>query len=131
MVSDYSGFIYELNGALTDAGNAYTGTLIFATTLTPGKARFPRKRVNNGAYFYFNRKSSGSVTINIKRNAEKSWQSLGSVSLNNAAENDITKVHLPFDVAFFYSEFRLQSTADMELLGIDFRDFELEDDRDE
>lgn len=129
MVSDYNGFLYELNGGLTDAGSDYTSTLIFATTLTPDKARFPRKRVNNGAYFYFNRKSSGSVTISLKRDGETSWQSIGSVSLDNSAENAVTKVHLPFDEAFFYSEFRLQSTANMELLGIDFRDFELEDDR--
>ena len=130
MVSDYDGFIYELNGALTDAGNAYTSTLIFATTLTPGKQRFPRKRLNTGIYFYFNRKSSGNVTISLKRDAEKSWQSLGAVSLNNSTEDAITKVFLPTDTAFFYVELRLQSTADMEFLGADFRDFEIEDDRD-
>ena len=131
MVSDYNGFLYELNGASKDAGVDYTATLIFSTTLTTPKSLLPNKRVNNGAYFYFNRKSTGTVTINAKRDSEKSWQTLGggSVSLTDSAEPAVVSPHLPFDIRFGESQIRLQSTDDMEFLGMLFRDFEFDDDR--
>ncbi len=129
MVSDYNGFLYELNGALKDAGNDYNSTLIFSTTLTQGKSLNLFKRVNNGAYFFFNRRSTGTVTVSIKRDTERAWQTLGTVSLADDDSPDVVVVHLPFDKRFRFAEFRLQSTDDMQFLGMTFRDFELEDDR--
>jgi len=129
MVSDYSGYLYELNGAILDAGDTYTSTLIFSTTLTTEKSLNLYKRVNNGAYFFFNRKSSGTVSISVKRDTEYSWQSLGDVSIADETNPEVVIVHLPFDVRFRTAQFRLQSSDDMEFLGMTFRDFELEDDR--
>ena len=129
MVSDYNGYLYEYGGAIKDAGNDYTCALIFSTTLTKPKSLNLYKRVNNGAYFFFNRKGAGDVTISIKRDTERVWQVLGSVSLIDTDEPDVVRVHLPFDVRFRDAQFRLQSYAEMELLGVTFRDFELEDDR--
>ncbi len=129
MVSDYSGFLYELNGASKDAGVDYTVTLIFSTTLTIPKSLLPNKRINNGGYFYFNRKSTGTVTINAKRDSEKTWQSLGSVSLADSAEPAVVRPHLPFDIRGGTFQFRLQSVDNMEFLGMLFRDWEFDDDR--
>ena len=129
MVSDYNGYLYEWNGAIKDAGVNYTCTLIFSTTLTEPKSLNLYKRVNNGAHFFFNRKGTGTVTISIKRDSERAWQALGSVSLVDADEPAVVRPHLPFDVRFRDAQFRLQSSDDLEFLGMTFRDFELEDDR--
>ena len=133
MVSDYSGYLYEWGGAIKDAGSDYTCTLIFSTTLTEEKSLLPNKRINNGAYFLFNRKSTGTVTISAKRDSETAWQSLGdgdsTVSLADSAEPAVVSPHLPFDIAAGQFQFRLQSSDDMEFLGMMFRDFEICDDR--
>ncbi len=133
MVSDYDGFTYELNGASKDAGNDYLATLIFSTTLTTPKSLLPKKRINNGMYSYFNRKSTGTVIINAKRDSERSWQSLGSgdstVSLADPAEPKVVSPHLPFDIEAGEFQLRYQSVDDMEFLGFLVRDFEFGDDR--
>lgn len=129
MCSDYNGKIYEYNGAITDAGNDYTSTLIFSSTLTKPKSLIRRKRVNNGAHAVFERKSTGTVALSVKRDGESSWQSLGNYSLANSESPEWVTQHLPFDVAGKQFQWRLQTTADMAFLAMMFREFNIEDNR--
>lgn len=126
--ADYSGYTYDMFRADTDAGSAITGTLIFGTTLDPGGETFQRyKRANYGARFYFNREASGTVTIEVKRDKESTWQSVGTVSLVDTALPDVVAVHLPFNVRARHFTWKLSSSSYFEFLGAFFEDFELED----
>lgn len=127
LVSDYSGYTYDLFRADKDAGSALTGTLIFGTSLDPKRATLHRfKRVNNGIDFYFNREAAGSVTVEVKRDHERSWQSVGSVSLVDSDLPAIVVVHVPCDIRAKFFEFQLSSDDYFEFLGFSFSDFELE-----
>lgn len=124
--SDYSGKIYDLNRSVKDAGSNYQGDICIATSLGD---MANHKRVNNGAYLYFNRKSSGSASLYLKRDGEESWQSLGSASFEAATLKEYVRQHVNFDKRFISAEFKISSTDDMEFIGMSFLDFELDDER--
>lgn len=127
LVSDYSGYTYDLFRADNDAGSAFTATLRIGTTLDPNRATLHRfKRINNGADLYFNREASGSVTLEVKRDNEKGWQSVGSASLADTDLPEIVVVHIPCDIRAKYFEFQLSSDNYFEFLGMSFSEFELE-----
>ena len=65
----------------------------------------------------------------MKRDTEKSWQLLGSVSLIDTDEPETIIVHVPFDKRAKSFQFKLESSDDMEFIGAIFRDFELDDSR--
>lgn len=129
MCSDYNGKIYEYNGAITDAGELYTSTLIFSSTLTPNKDLIRRKRVNNGAHAVFTRKSSGEVTFSVKGKSKAAYETLSTFSLANSVATETVTPHLPFEVADTQFLWRFQTTADMAFLALFFREFNIEDDR--
>lgn len=125
--SDYSGYTYDLFRADKDAGNTITGNLIIGTSLDPDRATLRRfKRVNNGIDLYFNREADGSVTIEVKRDNEASWQSVGSAPLADTDLPEIVVVHVPCDIRAKYFQFQLSSDDYFEFLGMDFPTFELE-----
>jgi len=130
LASDYNGNTFAMHQATKDAGVTFNGTFVFNTTLSSqAKNLVYRKRVNNGATFIFNRKTSGTVTIYIQPDTKKDWTTLGTVSLVDATEPDMVFVHLPFDTAFKTAKFKLESPDDMEIIGALFTDFEIEDER--
>lgn len=127
IVSDYSGYTYSLFRADNDAGSALTGTMIFATSLDPQRASINRfKRINNGIDFYFNRENSGDVTVEVKRDHEQNWQSVGSVPLSDTDLPEIVVVHVPCDIRAKFFEFQLSSDDYFEMIGFSFSEFELE-----
>lgn len=127
IVSDYSGNTYSLFRADLDAGVALTSKMIFGTSLDPQRATLNRlKRINNGIDFYFNRENSGSVTIEVKRDHEATWQSVGSVSLVDTALPEIVVVHVPCDIRAKFFEFLLSSSSYFEFIGMMSSDIELE-----
>ena len=129
IASDYLGNTFDLHRADKDDGNDFTGNLIFSTTLTTPKSLNLFKRVNNGADFFFNRKSSGSASIYAKRDTEVSWQLLGSASFVDSDSPEIVIVHVPFDIRARTFEFKTETTDAMEFLGAIFREFEFDDSR--
>ncbi len=129
MCSDYNGKIYEYNGAITDAGELYTSTLIFSSTLTKPKDLIRRKRVNNGAHGVFTRKSSGEVTFSVKGQSKAAYETLGVFGLTNSIATETVTPHLPFDAADTQFLWRFQTTADMAFLALYFREFNIENDR--
>ena len=125
--SDYSGYTYDLFRADKDAGSAITGTLIIGTSLDPNRATLHRfKRVNSGVDLYFNREAEGSVALEVKRDNEASWQSVGTAELADTALPKIVVKHIPCDLRGKYFQFQLSSDDYFEFLGMSFSDFELE-----
>lgn len=129
LASDYLGNTFDLHRADNDDGNDFTGKLIISTTLTVQKSLNVFKRVNNGCDLILNRKSSGSVSLYVKRDTEKSWQLLGTASLVDAAGSETVIVHVPFDIRAKSFQFKHESTDQMELLGMIFREFEFDGSR--
>jgi hypothetical protein len=78
--SDYSGNTFILHEGNNDDGAAWTGKLVFSTTLTAGKTPYIYKRVPNGMDMAFNRQASGTIAVRVKKDTG-AWQSLGSVNL--------------------------------------------------
>lgn len=127
LAADYSGNTFELHTAYTDDGTAFTGTLIFGTTLTQGAVSLGEyKRIINPAELYFNREASGTVTVSVKRDNESGWQSLGTVSLADTALPEIVCVRLPVNKRARHFLFKLESTDYFEFLGVIFPDFEFD-----
>ncbi len=129
LASDYNGDTFALHSSSTDDGAAFTGVLIFSTTLTNPKSLNLFKRVNNGVDVIMNRKSSGSVTLYAKRDTEKSWQLLGTASMIDADGAETLFVHVPFDTRFRTAQFKLETTGDLELIGLIFREFDFDGSR--
>ena len=127
--SDYLGNTFDLHRGDNDDGSAFTGKVIFSTTLTTPKSLNLFKRVNNGVDLIFNRKSSGSAALYAKRDTERNWQSLGSASFADDDNPETVTVHVPFDKRAKSFEFKLESSGPMELLGMIFREFEFDDSR--
>ena len=126
LVFDYLGKTYALNRSIKDAGIDFEGAVAIATNLNDP---FMYKRINNGCYIYLNRKSEGTVEVHIKRDGEESWQSLGSVSMAADTQKEYVRQHLHFDHRFLNAEFKFVSSDDMELIGVTFIDYEMEDER--
>lgn len=126
LASDYLGNTFDLHRDDKDDGSDFTGKLITSTTLTVQKSLNIFKRVNNGCDLILNRKSTGSVSLFVKRDTEKSWQLLGTASLADDDEPETVIVHIPFDIRAKSFQFKHESSAQMELLGQIFREFEFD-----
>ena len=127
IVSDYSGNTFSLFRADLDNGVAISGNLIFGTSLDPQRQTLNRfKRVNCGIDFYFNRENSGDVTIEVKRDHEATWQSVGTVSLADTDLPEIVVVHEPCDIRAKFFEWQMSSDDYFEFIGMSFTDIVLE-----
>ena len=129
LASNYEGETFNLHNSSSDDGEAFTGAIILSSTMTVQKSLNINKRVNNGADLLFNRKSSSSASLYVKRDAEKSFQFLGTASFADADEPEMVTAHIPFDKRAKAFEWKIESSGVMEFLGIIFRDFEMEDSR--
>jgi len=127
-VSDYSGFTYDYNSADKDNTDTFTGNLILGTTLTTPRSLDRFKRMNDGADFCFNHLAGATADIYVKCDGQKSWQSLGSVSLEGS-DRDFVTVHLPFDVRARFFEFNIESSDAFEFIGMIVQNFEFDGER--
>ena len=128
--SDYNGNTYVLHESDKDDGADWTGKLIISTTLTPSKSLYVYKRAPNGMDITFNRQSSGTIVVRVKKDS-KAWESIGSVNLigDEDETEDVSISHLPFDKRARVFYFELSSTGNLELLGLVFREFYFDGDR--
>jgi hypothetical protein len=128
--SDYLGNTFVLHAGDKDDGAAWTGTLVFSTTLTEGKSPYIYKRVPNGMDIAFNRQASGTIAVRVKKDT-KAWVSVGSVNLtgDGDATEDICISHLPFDKRARVFYFELSSSGQFEFLGAVFRELYYDGDR--
>ena len=126
LASDYLGNTFDLHRGDKDDGSDFTGTLIISTTLTVRKSPRLFKRVNHGADLVFNRKSTGGANLYVKRDTEKSWQSLGEASFVDTDLPETVTVHIPFDKRAKTFQFKIESSDSMESLGMFFCEFEFD-----
>jgi len=129
LASNYSGETFDLHRSSSDDGSAFIGKLIISTTLTVQKSLHMFKRVSNGCDLILNRKSSGSVSLYVKRDTEASRQLLGTASLTDADGPETVIQHIAFDIRAKSFGFELESTAQMEVLGLIFREFSFDGSR--
>jgi|GEM_PF-1952050 len=129
LASDYNGYTYNLNSADKDAGEDFTGTMIFRTRLADEHIALDYyKRINNGIILYFNRLASdtGDVTVDYRLDGQRTWHNLGTVSLVDSDNPEYVSVHVPCDLRARAFEFRLTSTEAFKFLGMYVPDFELD-----
>lgn len=129
LASDYLGNTFDLHRADKDDGNDFTGRFVISTTLTTQKSLNLFKRINNGVDVIMNRKSTGSITLYVKRDTEASRQLLGTASMVDAALPETVISHIPFDKRARSFQFEVETTDQMEFLGFVFREFEFDDAR--
>ena len=127
LVSDYNGNTFDMYLSESDDGNDMLRAFVFNTNLGD---IFPFKRVNNGMYVIFRRRGSGSfASLYIRDNISDGWTLLGTMSLAATNDREFVIPHLPFDVRFQNAQFKLESTALMDVVAVIFRDFQTDDDR--
>ncbi len=129
LASDYLGNTFDLHRADNDDGSLFKGILIISTTLTTPKSLNMFKRINNGVDVIMNRKSSGSITLYTKRDTEASKQLLGTASMVDSAGPETVFVHVPFDKRARSFQFEIETTDQLEFIGLIFREFEYDDSR--
>ncbi len=129
LASDYLGNTFDLHRADNDDGSLFTGKLIISTTLTVQKSFNLFKRINNGVDVIMNRKSTGSITLYGKRDTEASRQLLGTASMTDSAGPEVVFPHIPFDKRARTFQFEIETTDQLEFLGMFFREFEFDDSR--
>ncbi len=123
LVSDYAGNTFDMYLSESDDGNAMTRALVLNTNLN--NIMF-NKRVNNGMYGIFRRKSSGQALMYIRKDIEDGWRLLGAdgvMLLTASNSREFVIVHLPFDERFQNAQFKAESTALMDVTGFMFIDF--------
>jgi hypothetical protein len=126
---DYDGKAQEMIIGVNDDSATHTGTIILSTTCTQEKTPFLYKRISAGADLYFNTKDTGSATLYKKEEQENSWTSLGTASFVDADEPEIVRIHIPFHARARDFNFKIESSDEMEFLGMILREVDVESDR--
>lgn len=85
LASDYNGYSYAMHAAQLDNGSAYTGYAVIATSLTSGKSDSRYNKIHQMQLIVYN-EGAGTLTVEIKRDSEASWQTAGSISLNDSSK---------------------------------------------
>lgn len=126
---DYDGKAQECLVGINDDSDTHTGTIILSTTLTEQKTLHLYKRVSAGVDLYFNRKDAGSATLYVRTDQESGWTSLGTASFVDSTEPKVVRVHIPFHLRGRDFNFKIESSDEMEFLGMIFREVDVESDR--
>lgn len=115
--SDYSAYTYKLMRAETDDGATYIGYFVVSTDLTNKQGLAWYKRILD-LHLYVKSQESGTLTIEVKRDNEASWQSVGSVSL--VGTESILVQHLAPDIRGKVFEFKISAANAFSFLGMLF-----------
>lgn len=115
--SDYSAYSFQLMRSETDDGETYTAYFVISTDLTEKQGLAFYKRILD-LHLYFMSEDSGTATIEVKRDNEASWQSVGSVSLTGTA--DIIIKHLAPDIRAKTFLFKISASNFFRFLGVLF-----------
>ena len=116
--SDYSGYTYQLQRSETDDGDSYTAYFVISTDLSNKSALAFYKRILD-LHLYFNSETSGTVTVEVKRDNEAVWQAVGSVALTGTA--DIIIKHLATRIYGKHFLFKISAANKFEFLGCLFQ----------
>lgn len=117
LCSDSSGNTYEVHGAYTDIGVAYTSYFVLSTDLAQKSGLMFFKRLLQ-IFAYIRKTGSGTLTLFIKRDNETDWQSLGTVSMSG--DEDILRQRLAVDQRARHYLIKVSSTSKFNFLGMEF-----------
>ena len=112
--SDYLGYSYKLNSALTDDGESYESFFVLSTDLANKQGLHIFKRLED-IYSYFTKKESGTAKIYIKQDNEVEWNYAGEVSMTG--DEDIVIPHLPVDFLAKHYLIKFLFISDFEYIG--------------
>ena len=113
--SDYSGYTFQIDGALTDDGESYESYFVLSTDLSGGQTLHTNKRLLD-IFTYFINKGSGTADIYVKRDTEAAWQLAGEVTMSG--EQEIIIKHLPVDYLAKTYLFKFVFENDFEFVGV-------------
>jgi len=85
IAADLAGYSYQVMKSETDDGYPYTAYFVISTDLTNKQGLAYYKRILD-LYLYFRSESSGTAKIEVKRDNEAEWQTVGTVSLVGEAD---------------------------------------------
>lgn len=114
---DYTGYSYQLMKSETDDGGTYTGYFVISTDLTNKQGLAFYKRILD-LHLYFRSESSGTALVEVKRDNEADWQTVGTVSLTGT--EDIVILHLAPDIRAKVFLFKISATNFFRFLGVLF-----------
>lgn len=115
--SDYSAFTYKLQRSESDDGEFYVGYFVINTDLAEKQGLDIYKRILD-LHLYFRCEAFGTAEIHVKRDSEKDWQYLGSVSLADVTEPTIIVKHLAVDVRAKDYDFKVSFGNACRFLGV-------------
>ncbi len=115
--SDADGNTYALHAGHKDNGSSHARYFVLTTDLADKKAIGWYKRILQ-LYLYVFKEGVGSLTIEVKRDNEPVWQSVGTVSLGGTAELLIER--LPVDIRARTFLFKVSATSAFRFVGMEF-----------
>lgn len=125
---DYSGLTYEFEQADRDAGDEISGELVFGTALDGRLHGF--KRISEPLVLVFDREDEGkTATVYAKRDTEKAWITLGTISLSDASNAETVFVPVPCDLRFRHITFKIVSSDPFSFWGMYIRNYDPDGDR--
>lgn len=127
--SDYSGNTFELHAGTNDNGSAWVGKLVISTTLTAGKSPYIYKRAPNGVDLSFNSQESGTALLYLRKDGNKDRELLGTASLIDSDIYEFVTQHITFDKRAKVFYFDIESSGNMEFIGMVFREIYIDGDR--
>ncbi len=119
LASDYNGNTFSLHTSTQDDGSDFSGNLRVATDFA---RPHEKKRINNGVELYLNRKTTGSVTVNVSIDGG-AFQQVGTGSLVDSDEPKYVSLHLPFNVRGKHFVWEVEGANAFEFLRMTFVDF--------
>jgi len=113
--ADTSGYTKKLHSVETGSNASY---FVLSTDLTDKKGLSYDKRLLD-LFLYVRKESSGTLTIEIKRNNETTWQSVGTIDLTG--DEDILIQHLAPDLRAKTFLIKVSSSDHYRFLGLLFK----------
>lgn len=114
---DASGYTYALHGGYLDDGSEYDSSFVLSTDLADKQGLMANKRIAQ-IYVYVQKEATGTLTLEVKRDNEETWQTLGTVSQVGTAT--ILRQRLSVDITARHFLLRFTGTSAYRFLGCEF-----------
>lgn len=114
---DAAGYTYALHSGYLDDGSEYDSSFVLTTDLADKQGLLTFKRIEQ-LFIYLRPEAAGTLTVEIKRDNEASWQSVGTISLSGT--DAILRQRLSVDVTARHFLLRFTGTTVFHFLGVEF-----------
>jgi len=116
IAGDANGYTYALHGGYLDDGSTYESSFVLTTDLADKQALPYYKRVTQ-LFVYANKEGTGTLTLEVKRDNEANWKSLGSVNLTGT--EDVLRQRLAVDFTGRHFLIRITGTSAFRFIGLE------------